>query len=108
MPSFQTDIRPLFRQSDGDAMLNATLVGGAANVIDLTKYDQVKAKANAILASLQAAPPQQMPCDAPWSQDMINTFIAWMNAGFPEFDPVPPQIAVKTPPGTLINFNDVP
>src|SRR5947207_491911 len=106
MPSFETDIKPLFRQSDVDAMLNPALVGGPSHVMDLWDYDVVKANAADILSRVQASPPLQMPCDVAWTQDKIDTFQAWIDAGFPEFDPLPPQISVVNP-ANLIDFNDV-
>ena len=86
MPSFETDIKPLFRQIDRDHMNDPNQVGALA--FDLWDYDAVKTNADAILQTVTdgSMPP---PPDTPWTQDMINTFQAWIDAGFPEFDSVP-------------------
>jgi hypothetical protein len=109
--NFETDIKPLFSQSDVDAMLNENLVG-VGNTFDLSKYEDVKAHAtgpDGILARVQLdeSNPLHMPCGPKWTQDKIDTFQAWVDAGFPEFEPAPPQITVVNP-GNLIDFNDVP
>src|SRR6266481_641744 len=87
MPSFQTDIKPLFRQVDLDHMLNLSF--------DMSSYDVVKTNAtgpNGILDRVTRglSDPLRMPPppDAPWTQEMIDTFQAWIDAGFPEFDPI--------------------
>jgi hypothetical protein len=89
MPSWESDIKQLFRQKDIDHMNDPNQVG-PSGVIDLSSYDDVKAHADDILQSVTGEtilmPP---PPDAPWTPDMINTFQAWKNAGFPEFDAVP-------------------
>jgi hypothetical protein len=66
---FVTDIRPLFRQQDIDAM---------TFVFDLGDYEAVKANAPAIYARLADG---SMPCDGAWPQDRIALFQQWMNDG---------------------------
>jgi hypothetical protein len=70
MVSYKAEIRPLFRQSDVDAMKPRGL--------DLSSYGDVYAKANAILGALVD---QSMPCDAPWPQPWIDKFQQWISDG---------------------------
>jgi hypothetical protein len=69
MVSFAPTIRPLFRQSDVDAM---------AFVFDLADYEAVKANAAAIYARLADG---SMPCDGEWPADKIALFKQWMDEG---------------------------
>jgi len=69
--SFETDIKPLFRERDRGAMLK---------VFDLWSYDDVKANADAILGQVEAG---TMPCDGPWPDDRVATFRDWVAAGTP-------------------------
>ena len=71
MPSFATDIRPLFRDRDVRAMNFA---------FDLSQYDDVKATAQGILDRLTDG---SMPCDAPWSADQVALFREWMDDDYP-------------------------
>ena len=71
MPSFATDIRPLFRDRDVDEMQFA---------FDLSQYDDVKSNAQAIYERLMDG---SMPCDGPWSADSIALFRQWIDEGFP-------------------------
>ena len=66
---FDTDIRPLFRESDRLDM---------DFVFDLWSYDDVKANADAILERLED---RTMPCDAPWAVERIQLFRAWIDGG---------------------------
>src|SRR2546421_3125520 len=82
MVSFETDIKPLFRSSDRTAMIPFG--------IDLFSYDDVKTNATTILDRLNSTDPTTvMPCDGQWPQSQIDTFQAWVDAGFPHFDPAP-------------------
>lgn len=72
MPSFQQDIKPLFREYDRENMTYS---------FDLWKYEDVKDHADDILDRLEEG---DMPCDAPWSDDHIALFRAWMDAGMDE------------------------
>jgi hypothetical protein len=69
--SFETDIRPLFRESDRDAMDFA---------LDLWSHDDVSENAGEILSRLQDG---SMPCDAAWPADRVMLFESWVNAGKP-------------------------
>jgi hypothetical protein len=68
--SFTADIRPLFRSYDIESMKPAG--------IDLSSYEDVKKKAQSIYARLSA---EDMPCDGPWSDNDVQKFKEWMDAG---------------------------
>ncbi len=69
--SFKTDIRPLFRdEPDVDSMKDYGL--------DLSSYDEVKAKAKEIYATLEDG---SMPCDGPWPEEHLALFKRWMDEG---------------------------
>lgn len=69
--SFANDIRPLFRDSpDVDSMKDYGL--------DLSSYEDVKAKASAIYATLENG---SMPCDGPWQKKQVDLFKQWMDEG---------------------------
>jgi hypothetical protein len=69
--SFETDIRPLFRDSpDVEAMKEYGL--------DLSSYEEVKAQAEEIYGRLEDG---SMPCDEPWSDDDIALFKRWIEEG---------------------------
>jgi hypothetical protein len=70
-PSFAADIRPLFRDSDIDAM---------RPMIDLSSYDDVKEHSDAIYGRLADG---SMPCDGGWPDDQVAAFKAWLDAGMP-------------------------
>jgi hypothetical protein len=69
MPSFQTDIRPLFREYDRENMDYS---------FDLWEYDDVKENADDILDRLEEG---DMPCDAPWPEERITLFRQWVEEG---------------------------
>jgi hypothetical protein len=68
-PSFEGDIKPLFRETDRESMLES---------FDLWSYDDVKENAGAILGVLEAG---SMPCDGAWPEDQVTEFRAWVEAG---------------------------
>jgi hypothetical protein len=69
--SFATEIRPLFRDSpDIDTMQGFGL--------DLSSYDDVKARASEIYARLQDG---SMPCDDAWPAERLALFKRWMDDG---------------------------
>lgn len=67
--SFETDIKPLFREEDRDAM---------DFVFDLWKYDDVKENAGLILERIQDG---SMPCDLEWTPEQIATLEQWIDDG---------------------------
>ena len=69
--SFESDIRPLFRESDRAEMEWA---------FDLWDYDDVKENAEAILDRMEDG---SMPCDDPWPEDRIELFRKWLSEGAP-------------------------
>jgi hypothetical protein len=68
--SFAKDIRPMFRTSDVETMQNYGL--------DLSSYDEVKNKAQAIYATLAEG---TMPCDGAWPKDRVAALKRWMDEG---------------------------
>lgn len=70
-PSFETDIKPLFRQRDVSAMV--LFRGWSLHV-----YDDVKASAEDIHRVLADG---TMPCDGAWPEADIDLFRAWIDAG---------------------------
>jgi hypothetical protein len=63
--TFETDIKPLFREADRDAMKWA---------FDLWSEDAVRTNADAILERLEDG---TMPCDGEWSAEQIELFRSW-------------------------------
>ena len=70
-PSFERDIKPLFRAKDRDSMLAA---------FDLFDYEDVVENADAIVGSLRSG---QMPCDGAWPGSQVETLQQWIDAGMP-------------------------
>lgn len=70
-PSFEHDIRPLFRTEDVDAMKEA---------FDLSSYQDVRINAEGIYQQLSDG---SMPCDGAWPAKQVQEFHAWMDAGYP-------------------------
>jgi hypothetical protein len=70
--TFASDIRPLFRESDRDAMRRA---------FDLWSYDDVVSHGSAIAAKLHDG---TMPCDGPWPEGQVALFDRWMDQGTPK------------------------
>jgi CDGSH-type Zn-finger protein/truncated hemoglobin YjbI len=66
---FTEHIKPLFRQRDRQSMSFA---------FDLWSYDDVSARADAILARLRAG---TMPCDGAWPQAKVDVFRRWIEGG---------------------------
>jgi hypothetical protein len=71
-PTWDQDIKPLFRDWDRDEMLY---------LLDLWSYTDVCAYAASILERVADG---TMPCDAAWPQDQIDLFGAWVAAGTPQ------------------------
>ncbi|MDX6644093.1 MAG: hypothetical protein QOD76_2055 [Solirubrobacteraceae bacterium] len=70
-PSFETQIKPMFRQHDRESMQRH---------FDLWSHDDVSQHADAILARLQAG---DMPCDGSWPQARVDLFEGWVEGGKP-------------------------
>jgi hypothetical protein len=68
--SFATDIRPLFRDTDVDAM--------QAFGLDLSSYHEVKARASEIYDRLEDG---SMPCDDAWPAEDRTLFKRWRDEG---------------------------
>ncbi|HYX77408.1 MAG TPA: hypothetical protein VE757_09550 [Gaiellaceae bacterium] len=68
-PSFETDIKPLFRDGDRRSMEFA---------FDLWSYDDVSQNADAILGRLRNG---SMPCDGAWPEDQVERFQGWIKSG---------------------------
>ena len=69
--SFETHVKPLFRERDRQSMEFA---------FDLWSYDDVSENADAILARLAAG---TMPCDGAWPQAQVDLFRRWTESGMP-------------------------
>ena len=67
--SFETDIKPMFREEDRDAM---------EFVFDLWKYDDVKENAELIYQRIEDG---SMPCDREWAPEQLATLRQWIDAG---------------------------
>lgn len=68
-PSFEQDVKPLFRDKDQQSM---------DFLFDLWSYEDVRANAQAILARLQAG---TMPCDGAWPHEQVALFQQWADGG---------------------------
>ena len=71
-PTFDRDIKPLFRESDRDAMIAA---------FDLWSFADVKANADAILGAVRSG---SMPCDMEWPDAQVELLQRWIEAGTPQ------------------------
>jgi hypothetical protein len=71
VPSFERDIRPLFRQRNRAAMRWA---------FDLGEVASVREHADAILEQVAAG---RMPCDVAWQPESVALFRPWLQAGSP-------------------------
>jgi hypothetical protein len=69
--SYDTHIRPLFRERDRASMTFA---------FDLWSYDDVSEHADAILTRVREG---SMPCDGAWPAERVQTFERWVSAGKP-------------------------
>jgi hypothetical protein len=69
--SFETDIKPLFRERDRESMQRA---------FDLWSPEDVSQHADAILDRLEAG---TMPCDGAWPQAQVELFRRWTESGKP-------------------------
>ncbi|HET7089798.1 MAG TPA: hypothetical protein VFL17_14265 [Anaerolineae bacterium] len=69
--SFAQDIRPLFRETDVEEMID---VAG----FDLSRYEDVRDRALDIYERLGDG---SMPCDGAWPADQVARFKQWMDDG---------------------------
>ena len=69
--SFERDIKPMFRQKDRDAMLQA---------FDLFDYDDIVERADDIVGALRSG---QMPCDGAWPAADVDKLQQWIDEGTP-------------------------
>ena len=69
--SFETHVKPLFRERDRESMQSH---------FDLWSHDDVSEHADAILARLRAG---TMPCDGAWPQADVDLFQRWAESGKP-------------------------
>jgi hypothetical protein len=69
---FEADIRPLFRETDRNAMRGA---------FDLWTYADVVAHGEAIAQRLADG---TMPCDGAWPSQRVDLFRRWLDAGAAE------------------------
>ena len=69
--SFETDVKPLFRERDRGAMKSH---------FDLWSHDDVSEHADAILDRLRDG---TMPCDGAWPQAQVDLFQRWAESGKP-------------------------
>jgi hypothetical protein len=79
---FARDIRPLFRESDVQAMKSPVVAG----TIDLSSYEDVKQNAQSIDIALNASETGQashMPCNGWWAAGPRLVFKQWMNQSMP-------------------------
>ena len=67
--SYETDVKPLFRERDRESMQFA---------FDLWSYDDVSKNADAILTRLRSG---SMPCDGAWPEAQIDLFAQWIEEG---------------------------
>jgi hypothetical protein len=69
--SFESDIKPLFREGDRRTMRFA---------FDLWSHDDVSQNADAILDRLERG---EMPCDRAWPEQQVDLFRRWIESGKP-------------------------
>jgi hypothetical protein len=69
--SFETDVKPMFRERDRDSMRAR---------FDLWSYDDVSDHADAILAAVAAG---SMPCDGRWPEAEVARLRDWIESGKP-------------------------
>ena len=67
--SFETDVRPMFRERDRESMEFA---------FDLWSHDDVSENADAILDRIKAG---TMPCDGAWLPAQLELFERWVANG---------------------------
>jgi hypothetical protein len=71
-PTFENDIKPLFREADREAMIGH---------FDLWSYIDVTSNAGRILDAISQG---SMPCDKPWPSGNVELLERWITAGTPK------------------------
>ena len=69
--SFETEVKPMFRERDRGSMEFA---------FDLWSFDDVSEYADAILTRIRDG---SMPCDGAWSTAQVELFERWIASGKP-------------------------
>ena len=69
-PSFERDVKPLFREHDRREM---------DFVFDLWSYEEVKEAADDIYSRIEDG---TMPCDIEWTPEQLAILRAWIDGGF--------------------------
>ena len=72
--SFAMDILPMFREGDVKCMASDGVL------LDDPAWMRVAANAQAVYGAVSNG---SMPPDAPWTEDRVKTFKAWMDEGLP-------------------------
>ncbi len=70
-PTYEADVKPLFREFDRSGMEFR---------FDLWSYAEVKKRAPEILRRLSSG---AMPCDGPWPAERVDVIRRWIEAGMP-------------------------
>ena len=68
-PSFEADVKPMFREQDRTSM---------RRMFDLWSFDDVTGNAEAIYARVADG---SMPCDGAWPAEKVSTFADWISEG---------------------------
>lgn len=69
--SFEYDIKPLFRHFDRNSMLEVA-------DLDLWSYDDHLKNYDKIFKQVSSG---KMPCDKPWTRDMVEIYAYWIDSG---------------------------
>jgi hypothetical protein len=70
-PSFEADIKPLFREDDRESMQSH---------FDLWSYEDVSQHGDTIVGRLRDG---TMPCDGAWPKSQVELFERWIEGGTP-------------------------
>jgi hypothetical protein len=71
-PSFEHDIKPMFREHDHQEM---------EFLLDLWDFQDVKDNADDILVQVSSG---RMPCDDAWPEERVTLFRRWVETGMRE------------------------
>lgn len=79
MTSFATDIKPMFRDSDRNCMINIPMKDGVK--LDLHNYESVKHHSMLILLEVVVG---KMPQGGPeWNRQQVKLFALWIDELYP-------------------------